>query len=141
MCSLVRAKFPSHPWDPEKFTEISHAFFNTLENQRAYVTYVAQKLDLTTLDDYYRLRYSDLAQNSGHKLLSRYSHSPIRLLAAVFPEHTWVPWRFTNAPNRFWKERENHTVYLEWLARQLRYTRMEDWYGVKQEDFIRNWGA
>jgi len=52
---------------------------------------------------------------------------------AAFPEHEWLGWQFRAAPRRWWDNRDNQSKYLQWLGKQLGYTKMEDWYNITYE--------
>ena len=43
-------------------------------------------------------------------------------------------------PKGYWKKKENHTKYIEWLGKKLGYTTLEDWYKISTKDIIDNDG-
>jgi hypothetical protein len=43
-------------------------------------------------------------------------------------------WRFKKVPEGFWKDLVNQRNYIQWLAKELKITNMEDWYKVKHRD-------
>ena len=51
----------------------------------------------------------------------------------VYPNYKWLPWKFKQTSNGFWKEENNIKEYMNWLSEQLNIKTMEDWYKVTQE--------
>jgi hypothetical protein len=51
----------------------------------------------------------------------------------VYPEHEWLPWRFSKVPNGFWDDIKNQRDFLDWAGKQLNYKNKEDWYKVTKE--------
>lgn len=66
----------------------------------------------------------------GHTLMKKFGSSPLKALQVAFPEHHFLPWKFKHAPSNFWKNRENVTQAMQWVAEQLKFKSMEDWYRV-----------
>lgn len=61
----------------------------------------------------------------------------------VYPEHTWLPWRFRNVPHGFWNSRTNILKYFSWLEQQLHIRDpLTDWPAVAtQTMLITSFGA
>jgi hypothetical protein len=55
-------------------------------------------------------------------------------LAAIYPEHAWVPWKFSRVGANFWRNLKNQRDYLKWLEVQLQIQRPEDWYNIAASD-------
>jgi len=53
-------------------------------------------------DTFYNVTQRDLVLAGGKGLLALYGHSPSRLFRQVFPDHQWLPWRFSSTPRGFW---------------------------------------
>jgi len=51
----------------------------------------------------------------------------MRLAQFAFPGHSFIPWLFERVPSKFWLSKVNHKLYLDWLGRQLRFSKPEDW--------------
>ena len=43
-------------------------------------------------------------------------------------------------PRGYWKNKENHKKYIEWLGKKLGYTTMEHWYKISSKDITDNKG-
>jgi hypothetical protein len=44
-------------------------------------------------------------------------------------------WKFHRVDQGFWDSMENKRDYLDWLFKELKLSKMEDWYTVKMSDF------
>ena len=55
----------------------------------------------------------------GGFLQSVYQNSLYTALSTVYPDLKLVPWLFEKAPSKFWKDKENHKKYFDWLSEQL----------------------
>jgi len=136
----LRDLLPNVDFKPWLFNRVERGYWSKIANVRAYLGWLGEKLGFTTLDDWYKVTQSDFVRNRGGSLLNLFGGSHIRLLAAAFPKHKWVPWLFVAAPNGFWQSKKNQKAYLEWLGRRLGYSQPDDWYEVTVEDF-RNHGG
>ncbi len=63
-------------------------------------------------------------------LVYRYHGSLSLLLATVYPDYKWLPWKFSVTPHHFWENKENHKKFVEWAKDELGVTKMEDWYKI-----------
>ncbi len=60
-------------------------------------------------------------------LLKKYQGSPSKLLAEVFPEHNWLPWKF-NISRHYLDNPQNQRIFLDWVGKQHNVKEMHDWY-------------
>ena len=58
------------------------------------------------------------------------SSSYIDLLAQVYPEYDWLPWRFEQCPRFYWHDMHNVRKFMQWAGKQLNVKEMSDWYNV-----------
>lgn len=98
------------------------------------------KLGFREMDDWYGLTQRDISVNGGAGILKDFGESIPRALQCVFPDHRWLPWRFKKVPNGFWQDATNRKDFVEWLGKELKFERMEDWYSVTLEQ-IRRFGG
>ena len=74
-----------------------------------------------------------MSELGGSTLLRMYSNSIPKLLAAIFPEQEWLPWKF----NRI-KGIDNTTKkFIETVSKELLIKDMKDWYNVSKERIMR----
>jgi hypothetical protein len=63
----------------------------------------------------------------------QYSGSPSLLLATVYPEYNWEPWKFVKVPKNMWKDEKTAKLYLESAGKQLGIKGLNDWYKLLSE--------
>ena len=80
---------------------------------------MGRQLGVTTLEQWYRVSSTDVIKAGGRALLTAKSDSLIKLLSDAYPNHNWVPWRFTRVPSGFWNIKENRIKALGHIATQL----------------------
>jgi hypothetical protein len=110
-------------------------------HRRDYLLWLGGKLRFRYMEDWYKLTHEDIKHNSGAGLAVTYWRaSAIEGVQECFPEYDWQEWRFARAPQGFWKVCENRHRYMRWLRQRLGCRQPEDWYAVRQEDFVANFG-
>jgi hypothetical protein len=68
---------------------------------------------------------------TGGRLLDLFSGSPSALLVSLYPEHTWLPWRFTGGvKSKFWESASNKKAFLDSVMKETGITDMEAWYHI-----------
>ena len=76
------------------------------------------------------------------------SDSLSKLLANVYPEYEWLPWRFSKCPQNYWGDVNNQKKFVNWAGKELKIKELSDWYKVtnqveiqlekKNRSYIRN---
>jgi hypothetical protein len=76
--------------------------------------------------------YNTIAETGGLPILKSYGGSIVDTLSAVYPNHEWVPWRFSafSVPNGYWTISANQRKFFDWLYQELELTTMDDWFAV-----------
>jgi hypothetical protein len=92
-----------------------------------YPLFPGQQLNLNSMEDWYRVTIQDITTHGGNTLLYNYNYSIYKLLTRVFPEYSWLPWRFSSIPKGYWKDKSSHQVYLDWLGNKLGFKEKSDW--------------
>ncbi|MHB1033206.1 MAG: hypothetical protein ACYC35_21330 [Pirellulales bacterium] len=115
-------------------------FWRSLKNRRRYLAWLGKELGFRRWEDWYGVTTLDFQKRRGGALLLRYRSSVAATVMACFPEHDWKEWKFRKIPMRFWRDPRNCRRYLDWLGQRLGYKHLDDWYGVKARDFVRNYG-
>ncbi len=78
--------YPTEKWNPDQF----------LAYQRKLVDSLMKNFAISNLDDWYRVRVSDLRNKpEGVELLNMHGGSLPRLLSSVFPQHKWHKWKWS----------------------------------------------
>jgi hypothetical protein len=69
-------------------------------------------------------------------LVNKFNHSLSQLLAFMYPEYPWLPWKFAQCPNSYWDDIQNQKKFVEWAANELNFREMSDWYSVTFKVYI-----
>jgi hypothetical protein len=122
--------------------QASNADWTKSHNQRDFVDHLAQKLKYKEFPNFYKICDQNIHQYGGKALLNHvFDGSVVALLNSVYPFHKWHPWNFSQAVARgFWNSKENQKEFTNWLAAELGFTHMEDWYSLKVADIIERGG-
>eukprot|EP01114_Cavostelium_apophysatum_P008802 TRINITY_DN2161_c0_g2_i1.p1 TRINITY_DN2161_c0_g2~~TRINITY_DN2161_c0_g2_i1.p1 ORF type:complete len:525 (-),score=71.58 TRINITY_DN2161_c0_g2_i1:75-1649(-) len=142
--SALIAVYPEHPWKPWKFVKVSNGFWQNADNQRKFLDDLAIELKLKDWHDWYKIGEKSVIEHGGGALLNNHKGSMHRMLATAYPE---IPWKF-GKPSKgeqkdsgYWADKKNQFQFLEDLAKQVGIKHWEDWYNVKQRDFVENGGG
>ncbi len=76
-----------YKWDVMKFDTLPHGYFNSLSNQRVFMDELTKELKITNISELYSVTRQQLIQHGAAGLLSKYQHSPKRLLKTIYPEY------------------------------------------------------
>jgi len=103
---------------------------------------VKLKIDPGTKEGWYSVTQRTVHDHGGGTMLvSVFKNSVYNALTSTYPSHVFLPWKFVKAPSKFWQSAHNQRSYLDWLAKQLSLTSMEDWYKVHLDDLLNNYGG
>jgi hypothetical protein len=143
--------FPEHSWNKFKFMKSD---WRLKSDRFAYLKDLESQLGITSVDEWYKVTTAQLRDLGGTNGLSsfghftltiwwiaggylvHYGHSIPAMLADLYPEHEWLPWRFKQAKRGYWNDIENRRKYVFWVAKQLDIKEISDWYRVSYEDII-----
>jgi len=76
----------------------------------------------------------------GSTLLRQYKDSLVMLFSSLYPEHSWLPWKFKHAARNYWKSKENIIRFMEHMRSVKGFTTIEDWYKLSVDDFSEQGG-
>jgi hypothetical protein len=142
---LVKYVYPEYRWLPWMFTNAPNGFWFDTENIKWWISWYMETHGYTTLDELYAMTYPDVIAYNGGALWTRKRdpkyRNPYELLTAVYPDHSWLPWRFVNTIDGFWRNLDNVRWYLSWLGERLWFTSMDDWYCLSKEMLENNHGS
>ena len=139
---FLKSVFPQERWLPWKFIKTSNSTWKDKQIRKDYAIWLGEILNYKNMEDWYKITQKDIKSNYGCGLLCEYYNaSPLQFLKSVFPQQSWLPWKFTVASNNTWKDKENHKTYAIWVGKELNYKNMEDWYKITQKDIYSNYGG
>jgi hypothetical protein len=123
-----------------KFSAVPKTYWGNIANQREYMNWLGQVLQIKKQEDWYLVTATDIQRYGGHHLFQYYKESVYDILKSTFPEHEWIPWKFHMVSKGFWKDNSNQRWFMDWLGKQIGIEHYEDWYRISKEDIIRHGG-
>jgi hypothetical protein len=148
---ILREFYPQnnlYAWLFEKGNVPSN-YWENIENHKLYINWYLELKglkvnDVINYEECYKIKNEELCKEKGGSLINlKYDFSVYNLLKATIEYH-WLPWKFTNAPNNFWSgeyKKENAILYLNWLFDVLEFSSKKDFYKLKKNHFVNNYGA
>ena len=94
---------------------------------------IANKLNFTSTEDWYKLSFKDVIDHGGRGLLKKYKDSHISLLLAVFPELHLQIHKFSTVPRHYWDDADNRKKFLEVVAKKHNITSQDGWYSLSKQ--------
>jgi hypothetical protein len=148
---ILREFYPQnnlHAWLFEK----GHVPLNYWENIENHTKYTIWYLELKGLkvndiinyEECYKIKNEDLCKEKGGSLINLKYHCSVYNLLNSTIEYNWLPWKFTNAPNKFWSgenKKQNTILYLNWIYELLKFSSKKDFYKLNKHDFMDNYGG
>ena len=125
--SLLYSIYPNHQWNFDNI-QLTHRFFQKIENQRYFTHYLYKKLELTSLDDWKNITKSEIKTHGGKYLLTIYNNNKKRLLRAMYPNHKW---KFMIDFN--FKTLESRRKFMDVLYKKLKLQSLNDWARVTRK--------
>lgn len=141
---LVRTLVPEAEFFPWLFQRTPQNFWDDRQNHVRFFKYLGEQEGCRedSEEGWYKLTLKVIQDHGGSTLMqTKYQNSPFLALSSVFPNLSFLPWRFGHSPHRYWEKRENQKQFLNFLYHRLRMRSMDDWYSVSQEDFEKNFGG
>lgn len=142
--SLIKALesiYPEREWHPWKFQQVSKGFWDNTNNQKNYFDWLGQEMGYKTKDDWYDITQGMIIEHHGEQFLKKHQGSPPRALQAIYPEHTWLPWKFKKLRSGFWDNQENARQFLNWLQKGLHLKSKERLKLIRLKDIHEHGGA
>jgi len=142
---LLQAVYPEVAWETRRFPRAPKSYWETPENQRAYLEELARLLGFNKddMEAWYKVNNQLIVDHGGRALLALHGNSLPALLTAVFPDHSWDPLRFTNTPRNYWLSLEHQRTFMDSLGRSLGFAEGERaaWYKVTSRTVINHGGV
>jgi hypothetical protein len=91
---------------------------------------LGETLKFRTKQDWYKVTWEDICKNGGAGLMTKFANSPLQALRHIYPQHEWLPWKFSKSSRHFWDSNNNQKFFLNWLGKELHINEMDDWYRV-----------
>jgi hypothetical protein len=53
-----------------------------------------------------------------------------QLLLEVYPNYSWLPWKFSSYPSNYWDDFKNQRKFMDWAGKEMKIKDMSDWHNV-----------
>eukprot|EP01114_Cavostelium_apophysatum_P003644 TRINITY_DN1370_c0_g2_i1.p1 TRINITY_DN1370_c0_g2~~TRINITY_DN1370_c0_g2_i1.p1 ORF type:complete len:645 (-),score=176.79 TRINITY_DN1370_c0_g2_i1:23-1957(-) len=123
---------------PFKFEPVPAWVWRQKEHHLDFLTYIAPKLGVLKLDDWYKVNISAFKRINGATTLieQHYDNSLFKFLSALVPEHEWQEWRFKGIAG---ESQTSDTKALQLrecvhlIEKSLEIKEKTDWYRISRE--------
>eukprot|EP01118_Nematostelium_gracile_P012865 TRINITY_DN4772_c0_g1_i7.p2 TRINITY_DN4772_c0_g1~~TRINITY_DN4772_c0_g1_i7.p2 ORF type:complete len:225 (+),score=35.19 TRINITY_DN4772_c0_g1_i7:705-1379(+) len=137
---MITSLIPEHNWDSSRFSNRKHSW-DSIHSQRALLDDISKKLNIQKKEDWYTITQAQIIDKGGGGLLKgRYKGSVMKMVTAIFPEHPWNLFNFSKWTGK-WDDIELQREFIVDLAKELKITKMEDWYSVTTIQIHNHGGA
>ena len=62
-----------------------------------------------------------------------YSGSLTKLLTTLYPQHSWLIWKFDRVPKDYWNNKTNQLKFMNWVESELNIKHWKDWYKISSD--------
>lgn len=138
---VLKDCFPEREWHEWKLPQVHSGFWDDQANVYRYLAWLAEKLGIEELDDWYRIQGNDFSRNHGQTLIANFGASVCFLMKHYFPDHDWYEWRFSSVEEGFWDHLDNVRRYVLWLGERLGFKTAEDWLSLRAKHITQNQGS
>ena len=144
LSKLLTAVYPDFAWDALKFGSAPRNHWASIDNQRSFMDELAKKLGFGEgeREGWYKVSHQTLLDHGGRQILAHHNDSLPIILAAVYPDYSWNPLKFSRARRNYWLSLDNQRTFLDELAKKLGMKEgdKEQWYKVPNRVIIENGG-
>ena len=131
LIKLLRTIYPEENWDENMFKKIPNFFHNNVDQQRAYLESLAERMGITKLEDWYNVKSIDLKRLKANSFINRlYGGSLIRALIEIYPEYNWEVNKFNSAPKKYWVNENHQKLLIISLIKTYCVNKIDDWYRI-----------
>lgn len=160
MSTTVTSVFKEYKdWMIWKFNVVPKAFWTDFSNQKKFMDWLGKELGFRAISDYYNIRKVDISARGGNGLLKLYKNSPSAIVTAIYGKNgdesskefiassqtssneEIQMWNFRKVPSRFWNDKKNQRLFLEYVAKEENINKEEDWYNKISSTKIKEYGG
>eukprot|EP01114_Cavostelium_apophysatum_P017651 TRINITY_DN5299_c0_g1_i1.p1 TRINITY_DN5299_c0_g1~~TRINITY_DN5299_c0_g1_i1.p1 ORF type:complete len:540 (-),score=100.78 TRINITY_DN5299_c0_g1_i1:292-1911(-) len=102
---------------------------------------IGKRCGFTEFKHWYHVKWKDISNHGGSRLLKVFGGSPIRAVTTLFEkDFAWNLSHFKRKTASYWLSRESQRSFLDELGKRLKISRWEDWYSVSQDTIGKHGG-
>jgi hypothetical protein len=110
-------------------------------NRKKAVELFGKFYNITSIDGWYKVTGMMAKRFKLAGLLAKYYNGSFyKLLCEVYPDFDFKPWKFKQAPQKFWNDNNNAKLYIKYLCDLKGYSVPDDLDKLVPNDFIDNDG-
>lgn len=144
VANALKAVFPEHEWDINRFSTKPRNYWTSIKNQKEFMEHIRINLGVKVddFDAWYQVTPMDVIKLGGGSFMMKHSNSIANALKTVYPDHPWDDSLFTTRPRNYWAKPENQKAFMETLRLKLdiKDGDYDAWYKVTTKDVIRHGG-
>jgi hypothetical protein len=131
----LAAAYPEHEWKPWLFLHTPDDFWADKANQVEFLNWVKQEMRFKGIGGFYKVTTQDIKDYGGTGLTKLFNDSVYDIVKSAFPQHDWLPWKFSYIPQSIW-QRDPDLVnrFFNYIGAKLKISSMDQWYGVTTND-------
>jgi hypothetical protein len=138
---LLKDAYPEFIWYPWLFKKLPSTFWNKEANQKRFYSWLLEELQIENESDLLTIRNSHLLEHGGSGLLKLHGNYVYKVLQKLFPEKEWYPWMFGRVPKKYWEDHSNRKKFFDWLAKELKIVKKEQWYELNTHEVVQRGGG
>eukprot|EP01125_Pyxidicula_operculata_P009617 TRINITY_DN3159_c0_g2_i2.p1 TRINITY_DN3159_c0_g2~~TRINITY_DN3159_c0_g2_i2.p1 ORF type:complete len:521 (+),score=86.79 TRINITY_DN3159_c0_g2_i2:779-2341(+) len=124
---IISFAFPEYTWLPWKFNVIPHDE-NSIDNHMKFMDYLGMKLNYLRFDDWHSLQLTDLRNNDGSMMLSKYPSSISVVVSDIYNSYRWSPWLFSITPKNTCSDVNNVLRFMDDFGRRSSISSFQEFY-------------
>jgi hypothetical protein len=138
---IVNEIYPEVDWKPWLFKRMPINTWSDPLVVREYLDWIFEQEGFSDYTDWYSIKRKDLNKYPGSTIFNnKFGGSHRVAIKEYYPEYDWKDWLFFHSPPGYWIDDDNCRKYLEWLANELNFSELDDWYTLDQNRLNANYG-
>jgi len=130
---IVSEIYPEVDWKPWLFKRMPLNTWSDPLVVREYLDWIFEQEGFSDYADWYSIKRKDLNKYPGSTIFNnKFGGSHRVAIKEHYPEYDWKDWLFFHSPPGFWNDDDNCREYLKWLANELSFNELDDWYKLNQ---------
>ena len=110
------------------------------ENILKWIKWFEITNNLENREDWYKISGEQINTSGARGFFTAKAENSVResmydLMKLVYPEYDWIPWNFIQAPQGYWKIKENRLLWCETFRKKHNIIKLEDFYNYQLSDY------
>ena len=106
--ATLNSAYLHHEWLAWKMEQnVPRGFWNSKENQKHFMDWLGNELGVKDMNHWYSVITTEIRENGGGSLMSKFGDLPSKLLQSIYTEHPWQLRKFEGLLPKVWNSKEN----------------------------------